>query len=159
MANTKPFVAVACVCEKVLVEADNVVSLVRIVDTFALQIPDEHHEASPGPPAVFAFTAFASLKSGDVTGKHEVSLVLRRPGGAQEEPISWPVVLTGGEQGVNLTVSFGIAGKAGAPPELGLYWIDLLWRNEVLTSIPLRLTRAPQPMPTSREPVPRSEQP
>jgi hypothetical protein len=139
MPNTKPYVAVACVCEKAIVEPDNVTSLIRIVDTFYVQIP-----AAPLPPGVggvVSLTVFVSIKSGDVTGEHEVSLVLRQPTGKSEQTQKWLVVLTGGEQGANLKVDFNL-GLKGETADFGLYWFDVLWGGEVLTSIPLKLIRA-----------------
>ena len=41
MANPNPFVAVACVCERVLIEKDEVVSIIRIADNFTLTIPPQ----------------------------------------------------------------------------------------------------------------------
>lgn len=144
MANTKPYVAAACVCQAVLIEPDNVASIIRIVDTYHLQIPEM--PAGLPPPGVRVavnLTAFISIKSGDVTGQYEVGLLLRQPNGKSLEAQRWPVVLTGGEQGANLKIDFHLVGREpSAPPDLGLYWFDVLWGEEVLTSIPFRLKRA-----------------
>lgn len=141
MANAKPYVAVACVCEKVLIEQDNVASVIRIVDTFNLQIP-ESLSAVPGKPAAVLLTAFISIKAGEATGPHEIALVLRQPNGKRGDPNRFPVVLNKPEDGANLKIDFILAGKEGAPPEFGLYWFDVLWGEELLTSIPFRLMRA-----------------
>jgi hypothetical protein len=141
MANAKPHVAVACVCEKVLIEPDNVVSVIRIVDTFYLQIP-EGFSAVPSRPLGVALTAFVSVKAGDVTGQHEIGLVLRQPNGKKGDPKKWPIVMNQPEEGANLKIDFILTGNDGAPPELGLYWFDVLWGEEVLSSIPFKLMRA-----------------
>ncbi len=129
--SPKPLVQVACVCEKVLIEADNVPSLIRIVDTYTLHVP-------PGDPQPrrrrVNLTAFISLKSGEVTGEYEVGLRLKEPEGKVQPGRSWNVVLNGGEHGANLQIAFAIAN-----PKLGLYWFDVLWGDDVLTSIPFRL--------------------
>jgi hypothetical protein len=150
MPNAKPYVAVACVCEKVLIEPDNVASVIRIVDTFHLQIPDK--PPSPGMATGVQLTAFIAIKAGEVTGEHELGLVLRHPSGKKGDPRKWPVVLNGGEHGANVKIEFVLAGKDGAPPELGLYWFDVLWGDEVLTSIPFKLTRA-ESMPAKAAPT------
>jgi len=139
MANTKPYVAVACVCEKAIIEPDNVVSLIRIVDTVHVQVPA--YPLPPGVGGVVGLTVFVSIRSGDVTGQHEVALVLRKPTGMSEPTQKWPVVLTGGEQGANLKIDFNLVLK-GEASDFGLYWFDVLWGEEVLTSIPLKLIRA-----------------
>jgi hypothetical protein len=46
----------------------------------------------------------------------------------------WPVEFLGGERGVNLKIVFTLQA-----PKFGLYWFDVLWRDEVLTRIPFRL--------------------
>ena len=140
MPNTKPLVAAACACDKVLVERDNTATLIRIVDTYTFPTPTTAIPPSSRPAV--SFTLFISLKSGDLTGQHEVGLLLRQPNGKSPPAQRWPVVLNGGEHGVNLTVDFTLAGEPGAMPEMGLYWFDVLWGTDVLTSIPVRLKLA-----------------
>lgn len=138
MANTKPYVAVACVCEKVLLESDGVASLIRVVDTYHLQMPETAPELPTNVKAVVELTAFVSVKSGDVIGQHEIGLVLRMPDGKSTPRQKWPVVLNGGEHGANLKMDF----RLPQPPQLGLYWFDVLWADDILTSIPFRLKLA-----------------
>jgi hypothetical protein len=134
MLSPKPLVQVACVCEKVLIERDDVPSLIRIVDTYNLRVPPD----APLPPgAAVDLTAFISVKSGEVVGAVEIGLRLKDPDGELQPPRKWPVVLNGGEHGANLTIAFALL-----RPKSGLYWFDVLWREEVLTSIPFRLKYA-----------------
>src|SRR5262245_19703351 len=97
MQNTKPFVAAELLCENVINEG-GIATLVRIVDTFTLDLPK-------GLPAdvtpIVELQLFVSLKSGDVTGNSEVSIVLHRPTKI-EEPKKWPIALQGGIHGANL---------------------------------------------------------
>ncbi len=85
------------------------------------------------------------LKSGDVTGASSVSLNMRTPTG-ETKTLSpergWPIVLNGGEHGVQLTLKFPLGVK-----NYGLYWFDLYWQGESLTSIPLMLRRPPTTAP------------
>jgi len=139
MPTAKPFVAVACVCEQVLIEKDEVVSLVRIVDTFYLAIPS----TLPTEPMRVRLTAFISIKSGEVTGQHEISVALSQPDGVAQPPQRFPVVLQGGEHGVNIRLDLELFGKAaGSPPALGLYWLDVSWGEELLTRVPFKLQKA-----------------
>jgi hypothetical protein len=131
----KPFVQIACICEKVLVEPDNVPTLIRVVDTYFLDLLEN---APPGIQVGLPLTAFVSLKSGDVVGEFEVGLQLTAPD-SEERPIRmWPVEFRGAENGVNMKVAFTLAN-----PKLGLYWFDVLWGEEVLTRIPFRLKAKP----------------
>ena len=141
MANSKPFVAAACVCEKVLQEKDDVASLMRIVDTFTLQAVN----LPPGFEPMVSLTVFVSVKSGDVTGQHEIGLVLRSPDGKRHDVRKWPVVLNGGEHGAHLVLNFNLT-----KPKMGLYWFDVVWGEDNLTSIPFRLKQAE---PTDQEPT------
>lgn len=134
MSTPKPLVQVACVCEKVLTEHDNVPSLIRIVDTYTLHVPPGQ---SPSDSAV-SLTAFVALKSGEVVGEYEAGLRLVPPDGKATQVRKWPVVLNGSEHGVNLKIEFVIPS-----PTPGLYWFDVLWGEDVLTRIPFRLKTSP----------------
>jgi hypothetical protein len=131
MANTRPFVAAACLCEHALLEQDGVFSLTRIVDTFRVQA----QPVTPGKVGAFQTVLFVSLKSGDVTGKSELALTLHWPSGkVKEVGEKWPVLLNGGEHGCNFKVDLTIAVQ-----EYGLYWIDVIWNGDTLSRIPFKL--------------------
>lgn len=136
--NPKPFVQVACICEKVLRENDDVPSLIRIVEVFTLEPPPKL------PPGISAsvtlpLTIFVALVAGDVVGEHTLSINLTRPNGTTTRVSDLPVVFVGGG-GVNLQIGFNLQS-----PEEGLYWFDVLWVDEVLTRIPVRF-RIKSPM-------------
>lgn len=136
-SNPKPLVQVACVCEKVLIETDSVPSLIRIVDTYLIHTPSI--PLPPGTGIGVELTAFIALRSGEVIGQFEIGLRLRDPEGVEQNIRRWPIVLNGAEHGANLRIDFGLAN-----PKIGLYWFDVLWRDdEVLMSIPLRLKSVP----------------
>lgn len=130
----RPLVQVACICEKVLIEPDNVPTLVRVVDTFMLE---SQPAPPPGVPTGVPLTIFVSLKSGEVVGDFEVGFRLSSPEGKDNPIRKWPVEFKGGEHGANLKIDFVLTN-----PTFGLYWFDVLWGDEILTRIPLRL-RAP----------------
>jgi hypothetical protein len=75
-----------------------------------------------------------SLKSGDLTGPHEIRVVLRAPTGKSIEFHRQQIVLNGGEHGVNLKIRFAMPAK-----DFGLYWFDVMSGDDVLTGIPLKL--------------------
>ncbi len=138
MTNTKPWVNVAVFCEKVLIERDGVVSAIRIIDT--VLIPED--QGLP-PGAAIPVSVMVSLKSGDFVGESLVSVMLEEPDGTRKPfPEKWPVIFAGGEQGVNLVANFLLGIQT-----LGLYWVEIIWNDEVLTRVPLKLSRAPGPQP------------
>ena len=151
MPSPKPFVQTACFCEKVLREHDNVPSLIRIVDTYHIDPPPTPLPA--GVALTLDMTVFVSLKSGDVVGEHAVGLRLTKPDGTSGPLREWRTMFGGNENGVNIQISFVLQ-----MPEIGLYWFDVLWAEEVLTRIPLRVklkttaapdeSSAPEPTPS-----------
>lgn len=150
MPNTKPFVAAAFICERVLQEKDEVFSAIRIVDIYTVgslmlsaSQPVTLQPPAPGVTSILGLTALVMLKAGDVTGTHEVSILARSPEGKETPfPQSFPVVLPGTDPalGVNLVVRFFMPGDNNP----GLYWFDVLWDGERLTSIPLKLVKQSQ---------------
>lgn len=148
MTIAKPFVQVACICEKVLVEPDSVPSLIRVVDTYFIDLP-----SAPLPPSmktVLELILFVSLKSGDVVGEHEVGIRLITPDQGEDGSVrkNWKAEFRGGEAGVNVKLTVMMP-----EPKFGLYWFDVLWGDEVLSRIPLRL-KPKESQPTGDEAAP-----
>jgi|SRR2546428_10834275 len=138
MAKPKPLVQVATICENVLTESDRVASIIRVVDTVYLTAPDG---LPAGIEPVVQLKAFISLKSGDVTGEYDIDVVLRSPSGKKAGlPQRWHVSFLGNEAGANATLNFTMP-----VTEWGLYWYDVIWEGEVLTSIPLKLVEGEKP--------------
>ena len=145
MANTKPYVQVASVCERVIQESDGVISAIRLVDTLTVQtiaIPKSPEAPQEGHPVnavqLFDLHVLVMLKAGELAGDFRIALQMRDPKGKVVRlPVDAPVVFKGGD-GVNLNFKFGLPNNG---PE-GQYWFDVLWSGEILTSIPLMLKRA-----------------
>jgi hypothetical protein len=131
--NTKPLVQVACICEKVLQEKDNVLSAIRIVDSFTVR------ELLPAGSAQFEsavdVTVLVALKSGDLVGDYEIRVQLRYPSGRTKDLPPFPMPFKGGHSGSTLTAQLRVEVK-----EYGLYYFDVIWQDEVLTSIPFLIT-------------------
>jgi hypothetical protein len=126
-----PHLVIACLCERVLQEKDNVLSVIRIVDVLTVpQVPPPDNQI----PALL--TVFVGIKAGDARGKHELSLRVRRPSGAvsavgqrlevelSDDPLG----------GANVVVTLPLKLS-----EFGLIWIDVLWDGDILSQIPFRL--------------------
>jgi hypothetical protein len=64
---------------------------------------------------------------------------MRAPDGTNPFPdFKWPVIFNGDEHGVSVSINLELP----ATLELGLYWIDVLWQGDVLSSFPIKLVRA-----------------
>ena len=147
MDSPKPLIAVACFCENILTEKDGVLSAIRIVDTYTIpQIP-EGAQMPDGLQGVIMLNGLITLKSGDFAGSGKVSLVMQRVTGdrvALSPPEGWPVTLNGGEHGSSIQLHMPLGIK-----NFGLVWFDVLWNDEVITRIPLKLQQGPPPNTTT----------
>jgi hypothetical protein len=138
MATPKPFVQVACLASQVIVEPDGSATLVRIADTFTVDVPRDL-PADFKPSAVLDI--YIALKSGDVPpGKFNVELLMRPPNKPPKAYGPREILLEGGIHGAAMQVKLHVVGLEFDET----YWIDLLWdtKKEVITSIPFRFKRA-----------------
>ena len=146
MDTSKPYVAVATFCDRVLEEQDGVSTVVRVIDTVTVDAPP----ALPGRPVV-RLPLFILLRSGGLRGRRTVSLRLKSPSN-EIKPISDPITLlfAGEEHGTTIKVDFAMGVE-----EFGLYWVEVFLEDELLTRVPLRLrskreSGVPSPSPSSR---------
>lgn len=138
MGNSKAFVQTACICENVLFDKDNVASIIRIVDRFDVEVPDN---LPPDLPFGFPITMFIRVKFADPKTSGLISVQAKRPdgtlGGRQNIPIP-----EGDHDGAQFKTIFNIL-----KPQSGMYWFDVLWDNEPITSVPMTVvikhTQAP----------------
>lgn len=132
MVNKKPYVTVATVCEKILQEKDGVFSAIRIVDQVNFSSPESFSEGMQ-----FPLHALVCLKAGDVVGKFELSLKVRKPDGTAFIPNQkWPVTFGHTMDGINIVLNFALSLST-----FGQYWIDVLWDGEMLTSFPIKFAK------------------
>jgi len=127
-----PFLATAVLCEKVLHERDNVVSLIRLIDRITVTAGADAPEDLP--PVPVNLVAFISFKAGMLRGKFSVTVRTHPPSGTALPETTIPALFEGEERGVNLQV-----GVAGTFNEEGLYWIEILVEGQTMTRIPLRI--------------------
>jgi Family of unknown function (DUF6941) len=144
--STGPFVAVATFCERVLREADNVVSILRVVDQLNVnargpEAPDDM------PPVPTNLNIAIILRRGTARGRHRLRVRPEAPGGEQRNVvIDEYVTLAGDEEaGANVMIDF-----SGFPVDReGLWWFDVLFGDSetLLARIPLRVNYLPQRQP------------
>lgn len=143
MADPMPFVQVACFCENILDEKDGVLSAVRIVDTFTLPPLPPGVELPDGVHGIVMLNGLINLKSGDFVGDGKVRVIMHTPTG-KEIPISppdgWSATLKGGAHGTNIKIQLPLGVKT-----FGLIWFDVLWNDELLTRIPVKLQQGTAP--------------
>lgn len=140
--NTKPFVQLACVCERAVEEKDGVLTLFRVIDTVFTGLKAE---APANALPTVEFDCVVSVKSGDLVGTYnELMLRATAPGGKSENMVPQPIrtVFTGGSNGINVKVHLVLQVKT-----FGIMWFDVLWGTEVLTRIPLDIKQLSQQAP------------
>lgn|SRR3990172_9819263 len=131
-----PYVQVAAFCERVLREADGVISLIRVVDVIThtergVNVPQDM------PEVRYPLNLVLTLKSGRAKGRHEVSITPELPSGETLPSMITTVHLEGDGKGVNVFSQIDI------PFTLeGLYWFNVRFDGELLTRLPLQIRYA-----------------
>src|SRR5688500_731002 len=121
MTKKRPLVQAAVCAEKVLREADGIISIIRVVDIFRVHYPSKQVKEGT-PPSPLQVASGISLKSGDVIGEYTVRVRHRTPTGGEQIVYEWLAEFKGGGHGPNvvLNTTFGIK-------EFGLHWFDVVW--------------------------------
>ena len=136
MDKPLPYVTAAILCEKVLQEKDESISLMRIADRVQYRL-----EGAPkGVKPMVAIQGLVSIKSGPVTGDHTVRLVIERPNGDRKEAHTQPVKLLGKDHGQNIILNIGLGVEMD-----GVYWFDVEFDDQLLTRIPITITQLEAP--------------
>jgi hypothetical protein len=132
----------ATFCEKTMQEADNVLSILRVVDRLNVNAagPDPPKDM---PPVPMGLTGVVILRRGDARGRYVVKVRAEDPSGLQRESVDVSVQLGGDpESGANIVIDF----SQFALDLEGLWWFDVLFGDSetLLSRIPLRVVYAPQ---------------
>ena len=131
--STGPYLNAALLCEKVLQEKDEVISIIRMVDritltTYASLSPDSL------PPLPINLYALIALKSGSAKGRHTVKWINETPSGVRLPEQLLPVLFEGDDRGVNLVLNINMV-----VDQEGVYWFEVPLEDQLLTRIPLRI--------------------
>ncbi len=127
----RAYLHVATFCEKVLREADGVMSLIRMIDRF--NVMGETEEMAP---VVLTFMVYISFKSGFMRGKQKIALRPKSPTGKDLPAMEFPVLFEGDDDrgpALGFQVNWAVE-------EEGLFWWDLYLNEELVTRMPLRVT-------------------
>ena len=126
----RAYLQMAIFCEKVLREADGVLSIIRVVDRFT--VPGSTPEM---PPHVLSFMIVVLFKAGFMRGKQTIAIRPKSPTGLDLPAMELPVLFEGDDdRGIAMTFPI-----QWAPPEEGLYWWEVYLNQEMVTRMPLRV--------------------
>jgi hypothetical protein len=127
-----PYVQLATFCEKVLQEADGVLSVIRAVDRIVLTAQGEGApDELPQLPLNLSFVL--ALKPDEARGRHTLTLTVQQPSGLSLPPRDFDVMFEGDERGVNVVMQMQLEAIEG------LYWLDVTLGGTLLTRVPLRV--------------------
>ncbi len=133
--NNGPYLVAAVICEKILQEKDETISVIRMVDRFNVTV---NALGSPEnlPPIPINLGLLISLKSGEARGIYTVKLRIVSPSGLQTLPDQLlPVLFEGGEdRGANLILNLNMV-----IDQEGVYWFGIFLEETLLTRVPLRV--------------------
>jgi hypothetical protein len=138
-----PYLNYAAVCEKVLREADGVLSLIRIIDHVTVTIVASTPPGvdtlpqlllPPAPPV--GVTLVIGLKSGGFTGSVPVKIRIDTPSGFRWPEYETSADLRGEEQGAAIVLPLQVPAQ-----DEGVYWFVVEVSGEVFTRVPLRISK------------------
>lgn len=132
-----PHLNAAFICERLMVEQDGVSSAIRIIDRVFMITGEDGTPITPSYP----FTLLVALKSGSARGSFTVRLDMEKPSGEQQRLLEAPVLMEGEDRGANIVLQ-----TAFEPDGQGLYWFDVVFEEDRLTRIPLRVIYQSQPV-------------
>ena len=125
-----PYLGVAVLCEKVLREADGVISLIRIVDRWNIT-----GNTPEMPLSILRFTIVVMMKSGIHRGTARLTITPISPSGAAMPAIGSSVFFEGDDdRGIAAIVPIGFPAQ-----ESGVYWFDVAVDDQTFTRVPLRV--------------------
>lgn len=143
-----PYVQVAAFCERLLREADGVVSLIRVVDVIT------HQEGGTDPPREmptfrYPLTLVLLLKSGRARGRHEITVEPELPSGERPGSMSVTVQMEGEGRGTHVGLQVDIPYSME-----GLHWFNVKFDEIILTRLPLEVRYSRLTAGTATPPAP-----
>jgi len=126
-----PYLAAAFLCEKVLIEKDNVFSIVRIVDRIKIRST----EFDNMPPGEIGLTAFIAFKAGSAKGKYTLKIKPEGPNFRLQE-YAQHINFEGKEEnkGSNFVININTV-----VDKEGLYWFNLFLNDKFISRMPLKI--------------------
>jgi hypothetical protein len=128
-----PWVLVAALCERQLIDSDNLLSMIRMLDH--LTVTTNNPEMMQNPPSVTASATVVIVLAG--TAEHDgglFTLQFNNPNGSVERGEAIPLRFSDSGRPTRVTVNLTMVFR-----EAGTYWIDVLFGGRALTRIPIRI--------------------
>ena len=140
--SARPYLAFALLCEKVLRERDDTLTFVRVVDRVNLTVqswgPSGPELPTLAPVQIVALTLVIGLKSGPARGTGQLKVEIDSPSGFKYPALEVGVNFEGDDdRGLNVIVPFQFPAQ-----DQGIYWFLVTLDGELLTKVPLRVTRS-----------------
>jgi hypothetical protein len=130
LTGMRPFLNLATICERYILESDGVLTLFRIVDRFTVT------GATPEMPlSTISFNLVVNFRAGDFRGPLDLGIHIVAPSEIPVQELRLPVIFEApDEKGVQMIGQIHVGVK-----EPGLYWIVVKLAEEEYTRIPLRI--------------------
>jgi hypothetical protein len=129
-----PYVAMAVFCQKLDRKPDGTVDVVGVVD--GVSLAPEGEGADPDAPPIVRLLGLVSLRAGEASGRHTISLRAHFPDGELGATLTRQVEL--GEGAPGATIGFPLELEAR---DTGTYWFDVSCDDVLLTRMPLLVER------------------
>jgi len=137
-----PSLRISVLCERVLEEKDEALSLIRLIDR--LVITAEGTDVPKDlPPGQFGLTALMSWING--LGNYEARIHIDFPGGNSFDSPTIPFYLDSLDKVQNLIVRLVIPVK-----RQGVYWFNFMLGDEIKSRVPLRVIYQRKQIPRPR---------
>ena len=126
----RPYLQVATICERHILEADGALTLFRIVDRFTVS-----GQTADMPSTVLAFTLVITFRSGPMRGRLPLRVQPINPSKKELPAMEFPLVFEGDDERYS-----GFTGMIQFPvDEEGLYWFVISLGEVEYTQVPLRV--------------------
>lgn len=125
-----PYVQVAAICMTPLIEQQGALSVIRIQDR--IQLAGLTDQMQPQP--LNSLWLVLALKSGEMTGKFNITVTPIDPGGKRLPGLSSSMLMEGQERGAVLATPLMLVAD-----KEGLYWFEVRLEDTLLTKVPLRV--------------------
>jgi hypothetical protein len=116
-------------CEKVLREADGVLSVIRVIDRLIYIGAEKEMQ-----PFTHQFIVCLTFKSGLINHKMNISLKPISPEGRPLAEMTFPVLFEGDDRGAGIIVQLNFTFETE-----GLYWFGVFVEDELVTRLPMRI--------------------
>ena len=133
--STGPWVSMAVFCDQVIEDKQGVLSLIRVIDRFTVEISAAGIDLPQQlPPGMIKLTFVIGLKAGTAKGRCEIEIGLETPDGQTKPVSSRSVSFAAQNQGANIVnkITMGVEQE-------GVYWFNVKADGRMLTRAPLEI--------------------